>query len=1042
MNHERFKKVEEIYHAALNIAPAERGLFLKKACGKDAAMLEEVEALLAYEDVFDRFIDTPPESIAAEMFAETADAKRQNSDIIGKRINQYKILSILGEGGMGTVYLAEDTKLERKVAVKLLTGDFADDATRLNRFFQEAKSASALNHPNILTVHEMGEFDATHFIVTEFIKGKTLNKFLNEENSSISAKLEIAAQIASALTAAHEAGIVHRDLKPDNLMVRSDGIVKILDFGIAKLTDLNNSTEIDAEAKTVVKYTITMPGMIIGTPQYMSPEQARGQKIDFRSDIFSFGVVLYEMLTGKPPFAGATNMDVIGSILKDEPTPLGEHLPEVSHDLERIVHKALRKDREQRYQHIKDLLIDLSDVKKTLEFETGQIYRRTHSERAHRTTEETSSLARQPRFSFLHVLFFLLILSAAIGGIYWWLAAHNEAVLKTADLKTAEVANWSSSPGETYSVGSFSPDAKMVAFTSTRGGSKNIWVKQTVSGESIQVTKDDFGNRNPVWSPAGDELAFFSTRGKQAGIWRIPPLGGSPVFVAEIKDLGSQLKFWSKGNLIYYESKNDLYAVDINSGAITQVAELSAKNAKPTTISLARDEGRIAFASQDEKTWNLWTADAKGENAQKFFSGQNPIKNVVWHPDGKRILFSSRVDETYQIFVADTNGAPPQQITFAETDVLALDVSSDGTRILYGSAKEESDIWGVNLKDSKEFTVAVGIDSEFWVDVSPDGKTIAYQSIKNLSQGNKMFNGNIMTKNLAEKDNQSLLVSNAFLPKWSPDGKTLAFMRLSGDKFQIETINAGGGGQNPVTREGISAISNSILPYNRTQTSDYSWSPDGQKIAYLSDRNDKSNVWIINSDGSNDTQLTTNDANLSYACPLWSADGKRISLTSQTRNVTGKPTFNVSIIDAETKKADPIWSGNTFIKLVGWSASEKELILASVESGVMTGQTRQVSLLLLTIETKQLSEIVKLNETYLYNIHLSPDKKTVAFVAHRNGLDNIWTIPATSGAAKQVTGNNDTRFYFSSLAWSPDGSSIFYGKQSRFSLLSMLTNFK
>jgi Tol biopolymer transport system component len=310
-----------------------------------------------------------------------------------------------------------------------------------------------------------------------------------------------------------------------------------------------------------------------------------------------------------------------------------------------------------------------------------------------------------------------------------------------------------------------------------------------------------------------------------------------------------------------------------------------------------------------------------------------------------------------------------------------------------------------------------------------------------LSQGNKLFSGNIITKNLADKDKESLLVSNAFLPQWSPDGKTLAFMRQSGDKFQIETINTGGGGQNPVTKESVSAISNTVLPYNSIQTSDYSWSPDGQKIAYISDRNDQSNIWIINSDGSNDTKLT-NEADLEYKCPLWSADGKRIAFTAQTNNAAGKPTFNVAVVDTETKKTDPIWSGTPFTKLVGWSASGKELILASVESAAMTGQPREVSLLLLTIETKQMSEIVKLEETYLYNIHLSPDKKTVAFVAHRNGLDNIWTMPAAGGTAKQVSGNNDSRFYFSSLAWSPDGSMIFYGKQSRFSLLSMLTNFK
>jgi serine/threonine protein kinase len=1037
MSPERLKKVEEIYHAVLELPPGERQSFLQKSCGRDMELRKEVDSLLSFENTFDSLLDNPPKSLVAEVFSLNETAK-----IIGSQINQYKILSLLGEGGMGAVYLAEDTSLERKVALKLLPGNLAEDKIRLNRFFQEAKAASALNHPNILTVHEIGKLDGTHFIVTEYIKGRTLKNYLAEEKPPFSKILEIAAQIASALAAAHEAGIIHRDIKPDNVMVRSDGIVKVLDFGIAKLTGANNSTEIDTEAQTIAKHTITMPGMVIGTPQYMSPEQARGQKIDFRSDIFSFGVVLYEVICNHLPFSGATNMDIIGSILKDDPAPLSQYLPEISAELEHIVAKTLRKDREQRYQHIKDVLIDINDVKKTLEFRTKQIHR-TGSDRPRKTVEETASIATQRRFSALHVLYILLVLSAAAGTLYWWIVPPRGAALqKTSDLKTAEVANWSSSPGEIYSVGTFSPDATMVAFASTRSGSKNIWVKQIDLGEAVQITKDEFENKNPIWSPASNEVAYFSTKGNQAGIWRIPKLGGSPVFVAEITDGSSQLKFWSKQNQIYYESKNEIYAADIASGQITKKTELAAKNIKATALTIASDEKQIAYVTVEDKTWNLWSADLKTDAPKKLFSGEAQIRNVVWHPDGRRIFFSAPVDGTFQIFVTDVDAAPPQQLTNAESDNLALDVSSDGAKILYGSAKEESDVWGVNLKDSKEFSVAANIDSELWADVSPDGKTLAFQSIKNLSQGNKLFSGNILTKKLGEKEKETVLAANAFLPKWSPDGKTLAFLRSIGDTLRIETVNANGGGQKPLTKEGVSSVSYTVLPYNRSQASDFSWSPDSQKIAYISNQNGQDNLWLIKADGTNDTPLTTNDTNLILSCPLWSADGKRLAFTSRTNNADGKPTYTVSVIDLENQKTDPILSENTFIRLVGWEQSGKKLILASVEKGQINALPVAVALLELEVETKKTREMVKLQETYLYNIHLSPDKKTIAFVAHRDDCDNIWTIPATGGKDVKATGNNDSRLYFSTLSWSPDDNFIFFGKQSRFSLLSMLTNFK
>jgi serine/threonine-protein kinase len=285
----------------------------------------------------------------------------------GTRLAHYEIRSQIGAGGMGEVYLAEDTKLRRKVALKLLSADLTKNADRLRRFEQEAQAASALNHPNILVIHEVGTEGETHFIATEFIEGETLRQRMHRNRVSVSEALDIATQVAGALSAAHKAGIIHRDLKPENIMIRPDRYVKVLDFGLAKLTEQHPAST-DTEAPTLAKAS-TDPGTVLGTVNYMSPEQARGKTVDARSDIFSLGVVIYEMVAGRAPFEGETASDVISFILHKEPPPLARYSPDVPAELERIVAKALAKDKEERYQTAKDLLIDLKRLKQKQEFE-------------------------------------------------------------------------------------------------------------------------------------------------------------------------------------------------------------------------------------------------------------------------------------------------------------------------------------------------------------------------------------------------------------------------------------------------------------------------------------------------------------------------------------------------------------------------------------------------------------------------------------------------------------------------------------------------
>jgi serine/threonine protein kinase len=287
---------------------------------------------------------------------------------VSKKIGRYEITSKLGAGGMGEVYLANDTKLDRKVALKILHSEMVDDQNgdRVRRFVQEAKAASALNHPNILTIYEIDEIDSEQFIATEFIDGQTLRERIRKGTLSVSDVLDVGIQVASALSATHTVGIIHRDIKPDNIMLRHDGIVKVLDFGLAKLTREREIPDTNSFA-TTQNFINTGIGVVLGTAQYMSPEQARGFDLDARTDIWSLGCVLYEMISGKPPFAAPTTIDVMSGILHREPESLLPHLAEGPRDLDRVVFRALRKDREERYQTVKDLLIDLKDLKREID---------------------------------------------------------------------------------------------------------------------------------------------------------------------------------------------------------------------------------------------------------------------------------------------------------------------------------------------------------------------------------------------------------------------------------------------------------------------------------------------------------------------------------------------------------------------------------------------------------------------------------------------------------------------------------------------------
>jgi len=350
MTPERYKQIKSIFQSAVELPRSEQAIFLDEACSGDEGLRREIEDLLSSHGRVKDSIEAIASEVAAAMLAEP-----QSRSLIGRQIGAYQIIEQIGRGGMGEVYLAQDGRLGRKVALKLLPAKFAADAERVRRFEQEARSASALNHPNVIVIFEIGAADGAHYIATEYVAGQNLRQMMAGERMSFGAALSVATQVTNALAEAHKAGVLHRDIKPENLMVRPDGVVKVLDFGLAKLLDRRPEFANDAGGSTA-------SGMVMGTARYMSPEQARGQEVDARTDIFSLGVTLYEMIAGKAPFDGRTSMDVIAAILHVNPTPLSELRAETPADLEQVVMRALHKDREERYQTAEELLADLTSV--------------------------------------------------------------------------------------------------------------------------------------------------------------------------------------------------------------------------------------------------------------------------------------------------------------------------------------------------------------------------------------------------------------------------------------------------------------------------------------------------------------------------------------------------------------------------------------------------------------------------------------------------------------------------------------------------------
>jgi serine/threonine protein kinase len=1050
MTPERWQRIEQIYFAALARAPGERAALLDEACRGDEALRREIDSLLDAHHQASGFLAQPAMEVVAKRIAlEPTLAKA------GQVINQYQVLSPLGAGGMGVVYKALDLKLGRTVALKMLAPALVSNEAARLRFLREARAASMLAHPGICTVFEVGQSEDLIYIAMQYLQGKTLSDLLAESHLPIETALSYALDIADALKDAHQKGVIHRDIKPTNIIVNERGRAVVLDFGLAKYIGANRAY--DGEAQTLLQITETMSP--IGTPAYMSPEQARGGRLDERSDIFSFGVMLYEMVTGVRPFRGQSHLDTLHAILYEEPASPLEVNPEIPDRLDGVIRKTLAKDPRQRYQSFAELQADLAGVlsDKSAQHSAPRPAARFGETPAPNDATVTDGTAFNVTAGgaaaitqwilrpvsgrrSVAILGAALLLTLA-GWFVWWLSGTRSSSDLIASLKQIEVVNWKEQGGQTSNLfGGISPDGKMIAYSSKSDGHGNIWVKQTSAGDPVQITKDNWNNWSPIWSPDGQELAYLSRRGQQTGIWRIAAFGGVPKLVATLDTLGGLLKGWSQeSETIYYRANGNFFAIDVASGQSKALTQFDVQDSPAEEFSISPAEDRIAYDGLREHQKDIWVMPVGSDSHSQITNDPEEDRFPVWHPDGKRIFYSSKRNGVYQVCVAFLDSRKNMQLTFGDSDCFVSGVTEDGTKIAVSSPRQYSDLWAVDANTGEETQTTDDVHAEMWADISPDSRQVLYQFMRYTDD---LEGSQILLKQETAGEQQIELATRGIEPRWSPDGRAISFLRLDTGVLSLWSINASGTSEKQLTPRPISGFNWTINPYNRFHTSEFSWSPDSRWIAFTT-ATAEPGIWIVGADGQSESRaLPAPDADTSFYSPLWSPDAKRIAYLSRAQTDT-QAIWKVSIVETGTGRSRTVHQSKSVLRLLGWSASGSELVVATVHGKAMFASApANVGVFEVSADRGSVRHIVTAETGYLYNNQLSPDRRSIAIASRRDGKDNIWLYPMTGGDPKKITSNSDSRLFLSSLTWSPDGQTICFAKQACFGVMSIITNYR
>jgi serine/threonine protein kinase len=772
--------------------------------------------------------------------------------MIGKTISHYQILEKLGEGGMGEVYKARDTHLDRFVALKILPTEKVTDPDRSRRFVQEAKAASSLNHPHIITIHDIDEADGVHFIAMEHVDGKTLDQLIPRHGMRLSEALKVAVQVADALAAAHEAGIVHRDLKPGNLMVTDKGQVKVLDFGLAKLTEKIFPEPQDA---TITALPSTEEGKIVGTVAYMSPEQAEGKKADARSDIFSFGSVFYEMVTGRRAFQGDTPASTQAAILKENPQLASQIVQTLPRELERLIFRCLRKDLHQRFQHMDDVKISLEE----LQLES--------SAAALAPISAEKSLPRQ----FLNKMTLLVLgsgLVAGWGAAYWF---NHSAPSQISGLHNLTYSGRDSSPA-------VSRDGSKIAFSSDRDGRSRIWLKYVgSSGYETPITSGS--DQNPRFSPSGDMILFSRHENGHSSLYKQFILRGEASKLVEKAAFGD----WSLDGrwiaFIRWEENRDgvnsvIGLVNEKGGEYRELARIPGEflvhpRWSPDGSSIAA----VPSPSSGGVKKKIYIVGAGITSFIKILPSASPgdltISSAAWSGQGRELIYSQS-----EIVGAGVSGGGPahimlQEINTGRTKVLLSTPQSSSCLDIVGEGQLVFDVMSsyvtlreMSLEGKPDSRIARwllnGYSNDRQPAYSPDGEWIVFSSNRSGNMDLWMFA--VKTREVRQITSDP---ATDFDPIFMPDGQSVIFSSNRSGHFEIWITPIGGGGAKLLSSDGEDA--ENAVP-----------TPDGNWILYASDNSTKQGIWKIRRDGSDASRLVAGDVYF----PEVSPDGQHVAYVS------------------------------------------------------------------------------------------------------------------------------------------------------------------
>jgi eukaryotic-like serine/threonine-protein kinase len=959
MTLKQWQRIEELFHSALERGGGERAAFLDHACDKDTDLRRQIEELLASFEEAGDFIEQAPLAGALSSIADESSKERtdEGASLIGQRVGHYEIQSLLGAGGMGEVYLAHDLKLARQIAIKILPAPFTEDEAQVERFEREARAASALNHPNIITIHEIGRDSDTHFIATEFVDGQTLREKIASGKLSLKQAVTIGHQVADALQAAHAGGIVHRDIKPENVMVRPDGLVKVLDFGLAKPVARESAPGRSHGLKAVTMQ--TDPGMLMGTICYLSPEQVLRQEIDHRTDIFSLGVVLYEMVTRARPFTGESAAAICEAILRESPLIARADVP---HGLKRIINRALEKDRAARYQTAREMRNDLQRLAGEAN-RTGPGLFSGWQDRAALATSAITILTA------ITILVAIVILAAMLAA-----RLRHKPSPEAPAFSTGLVRRITDNAGQEI-FPSLSPDGQSIVYASRASGNWDIYLKKIGEAQSVNLTSDSpVYDMEPAFSPDGTQIAFYSSR-EGRGIFlmdtsgrnlkKVSADGHNPAWSPDGREIAL-----AEDRVFDYEGRNTnnsrLFAVNIATGERRVITGSDA--VQPNWSPRGQ---RIAYwGLQKGGQRDIWTVRAAGGEPVAVTDDKEVDWNPVWSRDGKYLYFLSDRGGSMNVWRApidELSGKVTGEIepaTLPSANSQHLNFSADGQTIVYVEMNRRENLYQVSFDpltasiSGQPVQITQGIRRYSHIDLAPDEKSLVFVSAAEAQED--IFVISREGAQLKQLTNDSAQDRN---PRWSPGDQRIAFLSDRSGKYEIWKVNEDGSGLEQLTNFAAADVINPV------------WSPDGTRLLYKAR---DINTFIIETDkplAHRTPQPLPGQPVTNFLPWSWSADGK---LLAGWINRLERPSGGVAVYSFDLSRYEKL---TDFGRSPIWLNDNRRLIFSDLGK-----------MYLLDVKTGSKSELHSVEPSGFGSFVLSRDNRRLYYSLVSTEAD-LWLLP-------------------------------------------------